>query len=121
MHLPLLWRFRLAKVGRFRYSVQTWKMWAAWARAEGGTARFNPFNTTERWPGSTPYNAKGVQNYHSGTDGIAATVRTLENGDYPGLVRDFRAGKKSARALVVDNAAELNRWGTGAENVLRLL
>lgn len=96
-------------------------MWAAWARAEGGTASNNPWNTTQPWPHATIYNSAGVRNYRTGADGIAATVRTLENGYYPGLVRDFRAGKKSARALVVDNARELDTWGTGSENVLRLL
>jgi hypothetical protein len=97
-------------------------MWSAWTRAEGGTAAFNPFNTTEPWPGATDYNTALVKNYPTASAGIAATVKTLRNGYYPGLVRDFRKPYLlSARKLVTRNAAELDKWGTGAANVLRLL
>ena len=120
-HLPLLWRYRIAKAGRFKVRPATWKMWAAWARAEGGHAAYNPWNTTEPWPGATQYNTAGVKNYPTGAAGVAATVKTLTNGYYPGLVRDFRAGGKSARQLVEDNAAELDKWGTGSAHILELL
>jgi hypothetical protein len=56
----------------------------AWQRAEGGSATFNPFNTTQRYGASTPYNKVGVQNYASEADGVAATAKTLLNGRYGG-------------------------------------
>lgn len=117
-----LWRFRLAAAGRFGYHPEVWKVWEAWARAEGGTARFNPFNTTEPWPGASEYNTAGVKNYPSAQAGIAATVATLRNGFYPGLVRDFTSPRGlTARQIVARNAGELNTWGTGYTRILALL
>lgn len=117
-----LWRFRLAVAGRFGYHPAVFEMWAAWARAEGGTARFNPWNTTEPWPGATGYNSAGVKNYPSAYAGVQATVRTLRNGYYPGLCRDFeRPGRLTAREIVARNAGELETWGTGSRAILAVL
>ena len=121
MHLPILWRFRLLRGLKARGVWQNRKLLGAWARAEGGKARYNPLNTTEPWKGATDYNTAGVKNYRTGADGIAATVATLTNGRYPGIVADLRAGKLTARQIVERNAAELNLWGTGASHVLALL
>jgi hypothetical protein len=121
-HLPRLWKFRLAVKGRFGYHREVFKVWDAQARAEGGTAENNPWNTTEPWPHATIYNDAGVRNYRTGADGIAATLRTLTNGYYPGLCRDYRRpGKLTADQIVARNAAEYGKWGTGAANVLREL
>jgi hypothetical protein len=94
----------------------------AWARAEGGTAAFNPLNTTEPWRGATDYNSAGVKNYPSGRAGIAATVATLDNGYYKGIVHDLRwPHNYSAREMVERNAHEFDTWGTGASHVLGVL
>jgi peptidoglycan hydrolase-like protein with peptidoglycan-binding domain len=63
----------------------------AWPESERshtlpGGASFNPFDTTERWTGSTNFNPAGVQNYLSLGDGIMATKATLYNGLYGPIV-----------------------------------
>ena len=117
-----LWRFRIAAKGRFGYHRQVWKVWAAWQRAEGGSARFNAWNTTEPWPGATDYNSAHVKNYPNAYAGTAATVATLYNGNYPRMVHCFRyPGRLSAQAIVGQCAVEFDRWGTGAQRILALL
>lgn len=83
----------------------------AWRQAEGGSARYNPFNTTQRMPGSVAYNTVGVQHYPDAATGVAATVKTLLNGRYPTLVASMREGR-SARAMA--DALAASPWGTGA-------
>lgn len=122
-----LWRFRIAARGRFGYHPQVWKVWDAWQRAEGGSARFNAWNTTEPWPGATPYNYDDhhnplVLNYPSATAGTAATVATLRNGLYPRMVWIFaHPGGLDARQIVEYARADFDRWGTKADRVLALL
>lgn len=117
-----LWRFRIAVRGRFGYHPQVWKVWDAWQRAEGGDARFNAWNTTEPWPGSTDYNNAHVKNYPSASAGTSATVATLRNGLYRRMEYYFaHPSGLTAREIVVQCAAEFDKWGTGHENVLRLL
>jgi hypothetical protein len=82
----------------------------AWRQAEGGTARYNPFNTTQRMPGSEAYNRVGVQHYPSARVGVDATVKTLLNGRYTALVQAIREGR-SARAMA--DALAASPWGTG--------
>jgi len=82
----------------------------AWRQAEGGTARYNPFNTTPRMTGSSAYNRVGVQNYPDPQTGVNATVKTILNGRYANLVAALRAGT-SSRAMAQALAA--SPWGTG--------
>jgi hypothetical protein len=124
MHLPILWKFRLLKALHAKGSRENRKVLAAQARAEGGTASYNPLNTTQPWPGATPYNNVGsghVWNYPSGAAGIAATATTFANGHYNGIVADLRSGQWTARQIVTRNAAEYDTWGTGATRILELL
>lgn len=122
-HKPIAWKFRLLRNINASGYKENRRLLKAWARAEGGTARNNPLNTTEPWADSTDYNSVGVKNYPSGEAGIMATGRTLENGHYPGIVRDLRMRDrhKTARQIVADNAAEFDTWGTGAKNILGVL
>ena len=83
-----------------------------WAECEGGTACFNPLNTTEPWPGATDYNDVGVKNYPNGKDGIHATYLTLVNGHYPGIVGGLRAGT-APKIILSKYGEEFNTWGTG--------
>lgn len=84
----------------------------AWQQAEGGDAAFNPFNTTQPWPGSTCYNEVCVRNYASREDGIAATVQTI---------RYSAAGYQDIREGILTNdpdrlfrGLEPGAWGTNA-------
>jgi hypothetical protein len=81
----------------------------AWQVAEGGTAQWNPWNTTQPAHGSTDYNSAHVKNYPDRETGIAATVRTLTNGYYPKILAEFRAG---SHGLHVCLAVDASVWGT---------
>ena len=119
-HIPHLWRYRLLRKLHCPQHRANYRLFHAWARAEGGTARFNPLNTTEPFPGATDYNSVGVKNYPTGRAGIEATYLTLTNGHYNGIVRDMRA-HLTARQIVERNASEFDTWGTGSANILKLL
>jgi hypothetical protein len=86
----------------------------AWEAAEGGnwnnTAAYNPLNTTLPEPGSSPMNPVGVQSYTSWGQGLQATVDTLNNGNYPGILAALSAGDN---AQSVANAVGASPWGTG--------
>lgn len=90
--------------------------WAgvSWIQAEGGTALWNPLNTTQKMPGSWNYNSVGVQNYPDFTSGLNATVKTIKQTDpelgFDDILR-FLRGDHTAKATL--KAVELSRWGTG--------
>ena len=76
----------------------------SWQQAEGGTAAWNPWNTTQKIavPGITNYNTTGVKNYPSESAGVSATVSTLLNGKYNPVVSGLRSEnpEKFVSALV---------------------
>jgi hypothetical protein len=81
----------------------------AWRQSEGGTASFNPFNTTQRAEGADNYNSHGVKNYTSAEQGVAATIKTINNGKYESIVNSLRMDRlpmETAEALVA------SPWGT---------
>jgi hypothetical protein len=86
----------------------------AWERAEGGhwnnTAAHNPLNTTQPAPGSRSINGVGVQAFPDWNEGLSATVTTLGNGRYPGVLAALRAGHC---APCVAAAVGASPWGTG--------
>lgn len=90
----------------------------AWAQAEGGTASFNPFNTTQPFRGAGDYNRAGVKSYASPAAGIEATKQTLLNGHYNDIVNLLRSGKADATQLAT--AVANSPWGTG-HGVLNVL
>lgn len=82
----------------------------AWRQSESGKAKFNPFNTTMKMPGSTNYNSVGVKNYMSIEDGIRATCKTLKLNYY----RDIVEGLKNDVGLYkLSRMKGLQKWGTG--------
>lgn len=87
------------------------KFLAAWQQAEGGSAAFNPLNTTQPASGATNYNSVGVRNYGSAGQGTKATVDTLLNGHYNQIVQMLRAGNISPSHLA--QAVANSPWGTG--------
>lgn len=95
------------------------KFMYAWRAAEGGTAAFNPFNTTKSSDGATNYNSTGVKNYVDEQHGIDATVKTLLNSRYSGIIAALRDGGAGA-AHNAAVALSKSPWGTG-DGVLRVL
>lgn len=90
-----------------------------WQVAEGGagpefgvknnTDSYNPLNTTLAQPGSTPTNSAGVQAYTDWTQGLDATVATLENGDYNSILE---ALDSNANWQSFATAVSKSPWGT---------
>lgn len=86
----------------------------AWSQQESGSDLMrwnNPLNTTQLMAGSLPMNSVGVQRYPSPETGATATIWTLLNGRYPGIVDHLR------RSVPLDEwgdvCGELQTWGTG--------
>lgn len=86
----------------------------AWEMAEGGhwynTAYYNPLNTTQSMPGATVFNSVGVKAYTSWKQGLEATVKTMKNGYYGGIIEALRRGND---ATAVAAAVGASPWGTG--------
>lgn len=84
----------------------------AWQKAEGGhwanSAKFNPLNTTREMNGAQSMNSVGVKVYRSWDEGLEATVKTLQQSDYRGVVAALRAGS----AEQVSAALVRSPWGT---------
>jgi hypothetical protein len=81
----------------------------AWRQAEGGKAKNNPFNTTQKWPSATNYNSVGVKNYQTVVDGIQATCKTLKNGEYEKIIQGF---KNDVGLSSLTDAVTSSPWGT---------
>ena len=91
---------------------------AAWVGAEGNNARFrNPLATTMGAPGARNVNDHGVKGYPTDEIGLDATVRTLRNGLYDGIVAALQQGDSAVRVVV---AVAASPWGTGANAIRRL-
>jgi hypothetical protein len=82
----------------------------AWRQSEGGSAAFNPFNTTQKALGATNYNKVGVKNYTSAEQGISATVKTLLNERYSVIISSLKADAEPSQTA---EALAASRWGTG--------
>lgn len=83
-----------------------------WQPYEGGSASFNPLNTTEPWAGATSYNMVGVKNYPSASAGAQATAATLKNGNYPSIMAALRTGDPYTFANASGVADNISTWGT---------
>ena len=85
----------------------------SWEMAEGGHwyngARYNPLDTTMPEPGATSMNWVGVKAYMSWAQGFTATVATLFNGNYAGIIAALRRGND---AQAVADAVAASPWGT---------
>ncbi len=92
----------------------------AWMRAEsgGGGGHFNPLNTTQHMPGSTPLggnpnqnNGDPVQNFTNYQQGIDANAQVLNNGRYQGILDALMQGNNAMSAA---QALANSPWGTGS-------
>ncbi|HWC37238.1 MAG TPA: hypothetical protein VG476_01860 [Acidimicrobiales bacterium] len=85
----------------------------AWYKREGGAwnspAHFNPLNTSMRMPGSYGINGSDVQSYTSWSQGLVATVATLNSGQYRGILAALSSGSSVS---AVEGAVAASPWGT---------
>ena len=112
----------LAELHNDQPSVETVAYLVAWQRAEGGSAQFNPLNTTQDEPAASNYNEVGVKNYQTRQDGLDATVRTL-GYNYPGY-SDLHEGLRlndPERALMGLYASPWGTIGANTEAIYRQL
>lgn len=99
------------------------KALVGWQRAEGGhwhnSARYNPLNTTQPEPGAGNTGTQGnIKVYRSAQQGIDATVRTLKNGRYGGILNAFSQGNNpNAVAQAIGNSP----WGTSAALISKVI
>src|SRR5262249_18929685 len=70
----------------------------------------NPMNTTQDEPGAQSQNSVGVKSYPTLAEGLQATIATLNNGLYPDILLQLRAG----RGLRSGASTGLLRWPGGA-------
>ena len=85
----------------------------AWRQAEGGGAKNNPFNTTQKMEGATNYNKIGVKNYRTPEDGIQATCKTLTNGrNKYGYDKIIDGLKNDVGLSKLSDAVVSSKWGT---------
>jgi hypothetical protein len=87
-----------------------------WEAQEGGnwnnSATYNPLNTTQSETGSVGGGTQGnIQAYTSWGSGLQATVTTLTNGLYSGILSALKAGNSSS---AVGEAIASSQWGTGS-------
>lgn len=90
----------------------------AWMQAEGGTAAFNPMNTTQQAAGATDYNSAGVKNFTSWEQGVQATVQTLKNGRYGNIIQALQQGNNAG---AVAAAVGQSPWGTSGQLMSQIL
>ena len=113
------------------YYHQIIRFFTAWADAEGGTAEWNPLNTTNHisdlfgaWQG-VDYNSVHVANYNNPWQGIVATAATiLENQAFSvllGALRTAEADGLTAEQLVKGHEAAIKTWGTNPDTILSVL
>lgn len=98
------------------------KALVGWQKAEGGhwnnKARYNPLNTTMPAPGAGNTGSQGnIKVYRSWDQGVNATVKTLKNGLYGGIISALRSGNPGG----VANAIGKSPWGTGGSLVAQTI
>ncbi len=113
-YTPLTWAKALLQQLGMPLTAANIAALTAWELAEGGhwhnSAHYNPLNTTMPEPGATAMNSVGVKAYVSWTQGFTATIATLRNGYYGGILAALRAGDD---AIAVADAVAASPWGTG--------
>ena len=113
-YTQLTWAKALLEQLHMPLTTQNTAAITAWEMAEGGhwhnSAHYNPLNTTMPEPGATSMNSVGVKAYTSWAQGFTATLATLHNGYYGGILAALRAGDN---AIAVADAVAASPWGTG--------
>jgi hypothetical protein len=98
------------------------KALVGWQKAEGGhwnnKARYNPLNTTQPEPGAGNTGSQGnIKVYKSWDQGVKATVTTLKNGLYGGIIQALKSGNPNSVASAIGSSP----WGTGGSLVAQTI
>jgi len=133
---------KLANRLGIKLTLERQRFFEAWRRAENTTATYNPFATswpgigTTKWsrdPGMTIFNwtkepqpqsgkyETMVKKYSNLDAGVEATAKTLEQSYFTNLLESIRDDSKTAEQIVESSRAQINLWGTGAQNMLTKL
>jgi hypothetical protein len=88
------WATAVLNQGHYPNTAQNQSFLVGWASHENTSASYNPLATTYRTSSSQPLpgNSAGVQQYGSVSEGVGATVATLQNGDYPSINAALASG-----------------------------
>lgn len=108
-------RDMLRALGNGSPTERTINLVAAWTAAEGTKARFNPLGTKFDHGETTNHNSEGVKNYKTRSQGIQATVLTLQ-GNHEGY-EDIRGGLRSNDPERALRGMYRNKWGTNFKTV----
>lgn len=129
-HLPDKWIERTQDMLELVKNHQTLRYFEAQQKAEGGTAKWNPLNTTLdlglQWTEGN-YNSIGVKNYRYAIAGVAATVLTFaqRNSDgtltYATLLSNLKNPDLTAEQIVENSRANIQHWGTDPDLMLEIL
>jgi hypothetical protein len=116
------WGEDLGRLARWPLVTNLLISLVAWETAEGGgfgnVAAYNPLNTTLPAEGSHGINGVNVQAYPSYNTGLAATLETLQNGDYASVVQALSQGfVPSTVAQIVGDSP----WGTPARLIVECI
>ena len=95
----------------------------AWGQAEGGTAEWNPLNTTMplNFFMGPDYNDVGVRNYTRATAGVCATALTLIQDNFKAILGALQSGNKTAEQIVELCDAVIKVWGTDPATIKKIL
>jgi hypothetical protein len=129
-HLPDKWIERTRANIEAVNNHQTYRFFEAWQKSEGGTAKWNPLNTTldlgTQWTEGN-YNSIGVKNYKYAIVGIVAIALTLNQRKadgslmYATLLSNLRNSSLTAEQIVNASRADIQLWGTNPDTMLNVL
>lgn len=130
-HLPELWIERVRANLEAKKNHETYRFFEAWQKSEGGSAKWNPLNTTldlgPQWTEGLYNTNPGVKNYRYAIVGIVATVLTLNQRDASGnllygtLLKNLRNPDLTAEQIVNNSRANIQLWGTNPDTILSVL
>lgn len=130
-HLPSHFIPRLQACLELAKNHQTLRFFEAMIQAEGGTAKWNPLNTTldmgSQWTEPTNYNTTGVKNYKYAIVGVVATVLTFSQRKADGtylfgtLLTNLKNAQLTAEEIVNKSLADIRLWGTNPQTILDVL
>lgn len=113
------WETDVLTKGKWPVSIENQRFLREWQVYEESACHFNPLNTTLAEPGSSNCNSftsggvtYHVQSYPTSGVGAFATVKTLNNGNYPYIVAALKTGDPFTFMQPNEVAKNISKWGT---------